>query len=325
MAGPNQRPRRKTASWVDEVPARHVEHAAVDHPECDVAPTVTAWEPADATGREIDRPATQDEILGDLPAGRTAPDHQRRAAGHRGRVPVFGRVQLAQMQRQQSGQRWPARLVQIAAGDDHIAGKHRTAGRGDPVGPECARVSGELEHWACRFHRQVVALGEGPEQGHELVPSHEAFRVRPVVVAVRHDSLGVGQIHPESIPALGPPGLADAAALQHTVAQAGLRKEVADPEPSPAGTDDHRVQRLAGLSHWRILPSRSTARGRISETITRHGPARQCELPSGFGGSLLPAELGLDLELTSSPTAGTRLVSPNSERFSVPVAAKPSV
>ena len=81
------------------------------------------------------------------------------------------------------------------------------------------------------------------EIANQLIPPPEAIGFRAVVGKPGQDTHEVGRVERERIPALGQPGFADPAPLEHDVLAAILLQEIADAEARLARAHDDRIVR----------------------------------------------------------------------------------
>jgi hypothetical protein len=217
-----------------------------------VAP-VTAWQAPDPAGRQEDGSSGHRQVLRDLAARLTAPDHQDRPGPKNGCVAIVGSVDLLEARRQRGcGARAP-RTIQVAAGDDHVARVQRA-----PPGRQAGlaiRPSGNLGDRGPRLHRKAVPLRKLLKKQNELVSPQDPVGIGTEVAIAGHDGLQVGRVHAERVPALGTPGLADPATLQNAVIKACLLQRVTDAQSCPAGSDHHGIKDPPIVRQSRILPA----------------------------------------------------------------------
>ena len=199
------------------------------------------------------RPAVE-QVLRDLAARLGRADDEDGAGGELGGVPVRDRVQLLDPVGQVGGQRRRARL---ALGPR----RHDDAARGDRLRVRAAEA--DLER-AVGARLEARHLGPGPHR--ELGRPCMVVQVGDPRVA-RHEAVGraggraAGQAaHPgrrvqgERVPALGPPRLADPAALQDDVAHAAPPQVPARGQPRGARPHDDRVFHRCPHLQGRIVP-----------------------------------------------------------------------
>src|SRR3954451_17430049 len=83
----------------------------------------------------------------------------------------------------------------------------------------------------------------------KLAAGHCTIGIGAAIGIPGHDRLAVGCVYAKGVPALGPPSLADATSLQHSMPQAALRQRMTDAQPRPTGADDGGIENVHSARH----------------------------------------------------------------------------
>jgi hypothetical protein len=217
---------------------RAVEVAELLQPVPDVLAAVAARHTRVTADCEHDAAVRAAQLGGDLLAARPRADDEDAAGPERLRVPVTARVQLEQVVRCRRGRGGDPRLGGVAGREDDVP---RLPGSRVGVDPEAAGRPLDRPHADVLVHARPGERGIAAEVVDELGAAEEARGVamrRPAVEPVEP----VRRQQRQRVPPLGPPALADPAALEDDVPVAGAREVPAERQPGLAGADDQRVR-----------------------------------------------------------------------------------
>ena len=226
---------------------------ALEPPE-DVHAAVAPRQPAVPADGQHDGSPGRGQLVGQLHARGRRADDEHAAVGQPAGVPVAGRHDLRDRRVECRGERGHGGLVAPARGHDDVSGVPRLVGGRHR---EAVAVEPEAEDGAVLGHGRGGRGRVVVEVGHDLPGRHEAVGVGTGVGPARQPAHPVRAEQPERVPALGPPALGDAAALEHDVVDAALGEAAAHGQAGLAGADDEGV----GGAHESLQASRRPAAG----------------------------------------------------------------
>ncbi len=200
------------------------------------------------------------ELLGDLEARVSAPDHEHGPLGHVTRSSVAGAVCLPDVRSEVLGDLGDVRRLEWACRDDDLVGRDRP-----PVGveDEAPVLAGELEHVAVELDRELEGFRIAFEIGDHVV----ACRIAVLLAGegkLRKAAVAAGREERQRVPALAPRGGDGVGALEddeaHTltcevVAHRQARLTRADDDDLVVGGLRSRFRLACGVAHL-LGPSR---------------------------------------------------------------------
>ncbi len=177
-------------------------------------------------------------LFGQLAPGLAASHHQHRAGRQSGRIGVFLREELHHV----PGKRFRARGAireLVRAGRHHHGASLDRAGAQRQEKSSAVRL--DLRDGAVSFDWRVKRIGPRLDVIDELRELQKPIWIRPVVFRAGQVDEFVGRDQAERVPAPRPPGLRDAAGLEHHVVDLGLREVPAGRKPGLPSADDRDV------------------------------------------------------------------------------------
>ena len=273
--GGDQRLRPPHDGPVSELVRPLTPESGCDQPIEGFPATVSPPVAANWTGREVHPPTRQGKVLGDLPAGLSAPDDEHRPVRQGAGAAVARRVQLEHVIGERVRKRGEPGDVQTARGQHHgirqqlvVRCPHREAGTGVLHGHDLR----------ARPHRQRRRLGR--QHGDDLVAPRERGR-RHLAHHVVHPA---GGVEPEAVPPLGCPRSAGLGPLEHDVVDAPSHQGLAHGQARRTATDHH-----AWRSHVPTMVRATLARQPAVPIAAVPAPVRPGRGRSRTGSAVRPA------------------------------------
>ena len=248
------------------------ERADLVEPPPDVDAPVAPREPAVAADGQHHVATGAGELVGELHAGGGGADDQDATVGELVGVAVRRGGDLSEGWVEPGGHGRDAGLVAPPGGDHDVGGPPVRV-----VGLHGVAVVDALEgaDRAVLVDRRGEGGGVVGQVGGELGRGHVAVGARSLVAPAREPGGPVGCQEPQRLPAMAPPTLGDAAALEHDVVDVGVGEAAAHGETGLAGADHEGV----GGGHWGLLAGVRPAAGRTGR-VTRSSRRRVVVQPA---------------------------------------------